>query len=130
MAKKNVQDDTRPTRLPKESQEYAAKREELLLAEIESVKSRERVAKLRRQLPKGATVDDYAFIEGPAELDDGDAPTQVVRLSELFTAAKRSLVIYHFMQKRQILIRATCSRISRTVSRGSSSFLSSLPIFV
>ena len=77
MAKKKVQDDTRPTRLSKESEEYVAKREELRLAEIESVKSRERVAKLRRQLPKGAIVDDYAFIEGPAELDDGDAPTQV-----------------------------------------------------
>jgi predicted dithiol-disulfide oxidoreductase (DUF899 family) len=102
MARKKVQEDTRPTRLPKESEEYVSKREELRLAEIESVQSRERVAKLRRQLPKGAIVDDYAFIEGPAELDDGDTPTQVVRLSELFTAAKRSLVIYHFMYgKRQ-----------------------------
>jgi predicted dithiol-disulfide oxidoreductase (DUF899 family) len=102
MARKKVQDDTRPTRLPNESEEYVSKREELRLAEIDSMKSRERVAKLRRQLPKGAIVDDYAFIEGPAELDDGDTPTKVVRLSELFTAAERSLVIYHFMYgKRQ-----------------------------
>src|SRR5262249_7668364 len=33
------------------------------------------------------------------------------------------------MQKRQMLVRATCSRMSRTVSGNSSSFLSSLPIF-
>ena len=97
-----VQDDARPTRLPNESAEYVFKREELRLAEIESMKSRERVAQLRRQLPEGAIVDDYVFIEGPAELDDGDTPTQVVRLSQLFTAPKRSLVIYHFMYgKRQ-----------------------------
>ena len=102
MARKNIQEDMRPTRLPKESEEYVSEREELRLAEIDSVKSRERVAQLRRQLPKGAIVDDYAFIEGPAELDDGDKPTRVIRLSELFTAAKRSLVIYHFMYgKRQ-----------------------------
>lgn len=95
-------DDMRPTRLANESENYVSKREELRLAEIESMKSRERVAQLRRQLPEGAVVDDYAFVEGPAELDGGDAPTQVVRLSQLFTAAKRSLVIYHFMYgKRQ-----------------------------
>src|SRR5262245_29660071 len=102
MAQKKVQDDTRPTRLPKESEEYVSKREELRLAEVESMKSRECVAKLRRKLPKGAIVDDYEFIEGPAELDDGDTPTQVVRLSQLFTAPERSLAIYHFMYgKRQ-----------------------------
>jgi predicted dithiol-disulfide oxidoreductase (DUF899 family) len=102
MARKKVQDDIRPTRLPNESEEYVSKREALRLAEIDSMKSRERVAKLRRQLPKGAIIDDYAFTEGPAELDDGDTPTKIVRLSELFTAAKRSLVIYHFMYgKRQ-----------------------------
>ena len=101
-AQKRVQENTRPTRLTKESEEYVAKREELRLAEIDSMKSRERVAQLRRQLPKGAIVEDYAFIEGPADLDAGDTPTQVVRLSELFSAAKRSLVIYHFMYgKRQ-----------------------------
>ena len=101
-AQKKVQDDMRPTRLPKESEQYVAKREELRLAEIESMKSRERVAKLRRQLPKGAIVEDYAFIEGPAALDKGDTPTQVVRLSQLFTAPERSLVVYHFMYgKRQ-----------------------------
>ena len=71
-AQKKVQENTRPTRLTKESEEYVAKREELRLAEIDSMKSRERVAQLRRQLPKGAIVDDYAFVEGPADLDAGD----------------------------------------------------------
>src|SRR5437667_630018 len=87
----------RQTNLPNESPEYLSKREELRLAEIELLNTRERVAALRRGLPKGATIQDYEFIEGPASLDDGDAPTKKVRLSELFTAPDRSLVIYHFM---------------------------------
>jgi predicted dithiol-disulfide oxidoreductase (DUF899 family) len=90
------------TRLKNESEAYLAKREELRLAEIESMKLRERVAELRRQLPQGAIVEDYAFVEGPADLDAGDSPVRTVRLSELFTAPDRSLVIYHFMYgKRQ-----------------------------
>jgi predicted dithiol-disulfide oxidoreductase (DUF899 family) len=87
----------RQTNLPNESPEYLAKREEVRLAEIELLNTRERVAALRRELPKGATIQDYEFIEGPTSLDDGDAPTKTVRLSELFTASDRSLVIYHFM---------------------------------
>ena len=84
------------TRL-KESDEYRSKREELRQAEIESMKVRERIAELRRQLPGGAVVEDYEFTEGPADLEDGDRPVRSVRLSQLFTAADRSLVIYHFM---------------------------------
>src|SRR5216117_3189506 len=87
----------RQTNLPNESPEYLAKREQLRLAEIELLNTRERVAVLRRGLPKGATIQDYEFIEGPTTLADGDAPTKTVRLSELFTAPDRSLVIYHFM---------------------------------
>jgi len=87
----------RQTNLPNESAEYLAKREELRHAEIELMKQREKVAALRRQLPPGAILEDYEFIEGPASLDEGDAPTNTVRLSELFTAPDRSLVIYHFM---------------------------------
>jgi predicted dithiol-disulfide oxidoreductase (DUF899 family) len=87
----------RQTNLPNESTEYLAKREEVRLAEIELLNTRERVAALRRELPKGATIQDYEFIEGPTSLDDGDAPTKTVRLSELFTGPDRSLVIYHFM---------------------------------
>jgi predicted dithiol-disulfide oxidoreductase (DUF899 family) len=87
----------RQTNLPNESPEYLARREELRLAEIELLNTRERVAALRRGLPKGATIQDYEFIEGPTSLNDGDAPTKNVRLSELFTSPDRSLVIYHFM---------------------------------
>jgi predicted dithiol-disulfide oxidoreductase (DUF899 family) len=87
----------RQTNLPNESAEYLAKREEVRLAEIELRNARERVAELRRNLPKGATIQDYEFLEGPASLDEGDEPANKVRLSELFTAADRSLVIYHFM---------------------------------
>ena len=87
----------RQTNLPNESAEYLVAREELRHAEIELMRQRERVAELRRQLPKGATVQDYEFLEGPASLDDGDEPVTRVRMSELFTAPDRSLVIYHFM---------------------------------
>ena len=98
----NLKGAIRHTRLKNESDVYLAKREELRLAEIESMKLRERVAELRRQLPQGAPVEDYAFTEGPADLDAGDTPVRTVRLSELFSAPERALVIYHFMYgKRQ-----------------------------
>lgn len=87
----------RNTRLSNESDDYLSKREDLRLAEIELMRQRERVAELRRQLPEGAIVQDYVFEEGPADLDAGDAPIRKVRLSELFTAPDRSLLVYHFM---------------------------------
>ena len=87
----------RQTNLPNESAQYLAKREELRQAEIELMQQRERVAELRRALPPGATIQDYEFLEGPALLDDGDEPVRKTRLSELFTAPDRVLVIYHFM---------------------------------
>ncbi len=102
MEQDKIPDGTRPTRLHNESAEYLAKREALRLAEIESMKLRERVAQLRRELPQGATVENYAFIEGPVDLNSGDTPTRTVRLSELFTAPDRALVLYQFMYgKRQ-----------------------------
>lgn len=67
----------RQTNLPNESREYLAKREEVRLAEIELMKAREKVAELRRQMPTGASVQDYEFIEGPASLDHGDEPTKL-----------------------------------------------------
>ena len=87
----------RQTNLTNEPSEYLAKREELRLAEIELMRQRERVAELRRHLPEGAPLQDYEFEEGPRDLNAGDAPAGRVRLSELFTAPNRSLVIYHFM---------------------------------
>jgi predicted dithiol-disulfide oxidoreductase (DUF899 family) len=97
MAHETAHDKYRHTNLPNESAEYLSKREELRLAEIELMRQRERVAELRRRLPEGAIVQDYVFEEGPSDLNAGDAPIRTVRLSELFTAPDRSLVIYHFM---------------------------------
>jgi predicted dithiol-disulfide oxidoreductase (DUF899 family) len=92
----------RYTKLPNESLEYLAAREDLRLAELELMRHRERVAEQRRSLPAGPVVDDYEFVEGPSDLDAGDAPVRTVRLSELFSAPDRALVVYHFMYgKRQ-----------------------------
>src|SRR2546430_16247886 len=97
MLKENADGILRQTNLTNESAEYLSKREEVRQAEIELMRARERVAELRRALPKGAEVQDYEFIEGPTSLADGDESVSKVRLSELFTAPDRSLVIYHFM---------------------------------
>ena len=97
MVHETINGTFRQTNLPNESGDYLAKREELRLAEIELMRQRERVAELRRRLPQGASVQDYAFEEGPANLDAGDTPARTVRLSELFTLPDRALVIYHLM---------------------------------
>ena len=79
--------------LPGESPEYRAARDRLLEREIELRRLTEEVAAARRELPPGGPVpEDYAFEDaGP---DGGPAE---VRLSELFSAGKDSLVIYNFM---------------------------------
>jgi predicted dithiol-disulfide oxidoreductase (DUF899 family) len=97
MAQEMIAGTFRQTNLPNESPEYLLARERVRLAEIELMRQRERVAELRRRMPKGATIPDYEFLEGPASLADGDEPVSSVRMSELFTAPDRSLVIYHFM---------------------------------
>jgi predicted dithiol-disulfide oxidoreductase (DUF899 family) len=122
MVHKMIDGTYRQTNLPNESPEYLAKREEVRLAEIDLLNTRERVAALRRALPKGATIQDYEFIEGPTSLDDGDEPVRKVRLSELFTvprlspdasgftAPDRALVIYHFMYgKKQTVACPMCT---------------------
>lgn len=97
MVGKTIDGSYRQTNLPNESQEYLTKREELRMAEIELRNIREKVAALRRQLPPGAIIENYQFLEGPVSLDQGDAPANRVRLGELFSAPERALVIYHFM---------------------------------
>jgi predicted dithiol-disulfide oxidoreductase (DUF899 family) len=97
MVHRMIEGAFRQTNLSNESAKYLAKREELRLAEIDLMKQRERVAELRRHLPPGPAMPEYAFEEGPANLNDGDRPTQTVRLSELFTGADRPLVIQHLM---------------------------------
>ena len=76
------------TRL-KESDEYQRRREELRVAELELMDHVERVAALRRTLPDDTRVDDYELVD--ARSGEG------VRLSELFSAPDRALVVYHFM---------------------------------
>jgi predicted dithiol-disulfide oxidoreductase (DUF899 family) len=89
------------TRL-KEPAEYAERREQLRQAEVDLMRQREQVAALRRHLPPGTAVEDYEFFEGPRSLSDGDQPVTTVRLSELFSAPDRSLVVQHVMYgKRQ-----------------------------
>lgn len=85
-----------------ETDAYRASRDRLQQAEIELMRQREHVADLRRQLPTRTAVQDYEFHEGPGGLDAGDEPVTSVRLSELFTAPGRALIIYHLMYgKRQ-----------------------------
>jgi len=76
------------TRL-QESEEYRRAREELRVAELELIDQVERVAARRRALPDDTVVDDYELID----VRSGD----VVRLSALFTAPDRALILYHFM---------------------------------
>jgi predicted dithiol-disulfide oxidoreductase (DUF899 family) len=80
-----------------EPAEYAKRREELRQAEVDLMHHREKVASLRRQLPEGTAVEDYEFLEGPRRLADGDEPVTTVRLSELFSAPDRALVVQHAM---------------------------------
>src|SRR5437879_8129836 len=87
----------RQTNLPNESEEYLSKREELRLAEIELRNQRERVAELRRKLPKGPAVQDYIFEEVDESLESGYSPIRTVRLSKLFTGSKLSDDLYQFM---------------------------------
>jgi predicted dithiol-disulfide oxidoreductase (DUF899 family) len=78
---------------PGESAEYRAAREQLLEREIELRRATEAVAAARRALPQGGPVSrDYVFQgEGPS------GGVVEVRLSELFSPGKDSLVIYSFM---------------------------------
>ena len=80
-------------KFPGESAAYRAARDRLLEQELDLRRAMEAVAASRRSLPPGGLVpEDYVF-EGAGV--DG-APT-AVRLSDLFTAGKQSLVIYSFM---------------------------------
>jgi predicted dithiol-disulfide oxidoreductase (DUF899 family) len=76
------------TRL-KESSEYRRQREEVRIAELDLIDHVERVAALRRHLPVDTVVDDYELVD----IASGDG----VKLSELFNAPDRALVLYHFM---------------------------------
>jgi predicted dithiol-disulfide oxidoreductase (DUF899 family) len=80
----------------RESEAYRNARAELLEAEAALRRQRIRTAALRRALPLDTKVEDYLFEEGPADLAS-DEPVQEVRLSEVFTAPERTLIVYQFM---------------------------------
>ena len=77
------------------------------------------LAELRRRLPPGAPVQDYAFQQGPADLNAGDSPTRSVRLSELFSGPDRSVVVYHFMYGKKQTDPCPCARCGSTGSTAS-----------
>jgi predicted dithiol-disulfide oxidoreductase (DUF899 family) len=80
-------------RFPGESAEYRAARDRLLEQEIDLRRTMEEVAAARRSLPPGGIVPkDYIF-DGARKA----GTTTKVRLSELFSPGKQSLVIYSFM---------------------------------
>ena len=110
MAHEKTDGIIRHTRLTNESREYLERREELRRAEVELIRQSEKVAALRRSLPQGTPVQDYSFLEGPEDLDAGDA-ARPVRLSELFSVpTRRPLILYHFMYgKKQILPCPMCT---------------------
>ena len=80
-----------------ESVAYRKARNKLLKAEIELKDERERVARMRRELPLGAKVEtDYVFQEGPRDVSQ-EGPIREVRLSQLFEDGKDELVLINTM---------------------------------
>jgi predicted dithiol-disulfide oxidoreductase (DUF899 family) len=86
-----MSDSKHSVRFPGESENYRAARDELLNAEIQLRRDIEAVAVKRRNLPLGGKVEDYVF-----EQTSGNRMQQV-RLSELFTEGKDTLIAYSFM---------------------------------
>jgi predicted dithiol-disulfide oxidoreductase (DUF899 family) len=77
-----------PIRHPNESEEYRTARQDLLVEEIELRRRIERVAALRRELPRGGEIpEDYRFVA-----ENGDEVT----LSDLF-GDHDTLIIYSYM---------------------------------
>lgn len=81
-------------RFPGESAEYRSARDDLLEREIELRRATEAVAAKRRELPLGGEVtQDYLFEE-----PDGDGSSvREVRMSDLFSDGKDTLILYSFM---------------------------------
>lgn len=77
--------------LPNASEEARERRQRLFEAEVALRDQRERVAALRRELPRDTAVDDHVF----EELRDGRVTS--VRLSELFDDVSKPLLLMHFM---------------------------------
>jgi predicted dithiol-disulfide oxidoreductase (DUF899 family) len=73
--------------MPRATAAYEAARRKLYSEEMELRDHIERVAALRRATPQGPIVRDYEFLDGSAR----------VKLSDLFSHGKPSLVMYHVM---------------------------------
>ena len=85
-----------PRRLPGESGDYRAARDDLLRAEVELKRQTEAVAKQLRALPPGGPLaEDYSF----HEWDPAQGQPRPVRFSDLFTDGRDTLAIYSFMFK-------------------------------
>ncbi|MDQ1392136.1 MAG: hypothetical protein QOF30_1113 [Acidimicrobiaceae bacterium] len=72
-----------------ESGDYRRHREQLRVAELDLIDHVERVAALRRQLPADTVVPDYELVDVTSR--------DHIRLSQLFSAPQRDLIVYHFM---------------------------------
>ena len=79
---------------PNESESYRKQREELLQAEIALKEQRERVAALRRALPRDTLSEDYRL--QVVQVADG-GPVRECSLSELFDDPAKPLVLVHYM---------------------------------
>jgi len=78
---------------PGESSEYRAARNRLLAQEVELRRAMEAVAAARRELPPGGVVpEDYVFQTAAA-----DGGVRDIRMSELVSGGKNTLLIYNFM---------------------------------
>lgn len=89
-------ESTHSVRFPGESDEYRAARSDLLKAEIDLRRAAESVNRQRRALPLGGEVaEDYLFEEAVAKGDSSEVGE--VRMSELFSPGKDTLVLYSFM---------------------------------
>lgn len=83
--------------LPTQSDDYHTQRDALREAEIALMLQRERVAELRRKLPRdGVVEEDWRFFEGPRDLAT-DAPIRTVGLGDLFSEPDKPLVLMQFM---------------------------------
>jgi predicted dithiol-disulfide oxidoreductase (DUF899 family) len=84
-------------RFPGESPKYRAAREKLLESEIALRRQIEAVAAERRALPLGGAVkEDYVF-EELATATDHTTARRNVRVSQLFSPGKDTLVVYNYM---------------------------------
>ncbi len=83
----------------RQSSEYRKIRDELLEAEFVLKDQRERVAELRRRLPRGTKMEtDYIFQEGPDDLTkNSESDFFETRLSQLFENGKDELIVDHMM---------------------------------